>query len=449
MNDKGVLLFDALSYIDEELTDNGVEKPNKNKKRLAVILIASAAAVILITASVLIGLHHNDGRLSGEYPDDIVRTASEYDKIKLTADWPYYSTAKELADAATHIYSGTVTDISFAVIDYKTGKEDGSPQSKSTNRMLYTVYTVGDIVSRKGETAGTVKICKPGGIAGYKEKEQYDLLTSSGLNYEGIPVYDDNCSLCIGENYLFCVKRGYGDYDNVVNLTQFACRLGSDNAAAILRSASAGSSGAQATSPVLTPVELNSYSALQFTVSPINEAKLLYIDFSKANEEQSGNLRYFLKTVRSKNNAVPYFNGEKMKLSEEKGYSSITLFASDLYGLPGIYYHPESYRSVSYIQVTYLPERIMEKSGTATASEIIAELAPNYPNVDNLGERYSNIYNKDITLADRTVTALVYEKKDDTRITVRFFYDGLSVTVTGEPGYLNGEWFSALSFGGF
>jgi hypothetical protein len=91
----------------------------------------------------------------------------------------------------------------------------------------------------------------------------------------------------------------------------------------------------------------------------------------------------------------------------------------------------------------------MEKSGTATASEIIAELAPNYPNVDNLGEHYGNIYNKDITLADRTVTALVYEKKDDTRITVRFFYDGLSVTVTGEPEYLNGEWFSALSFGGF
>ena len=166
-------------------------------------------------------------KMQNEYPILLMHSNS---------DWPHYNTAEEIVDASTEIFSGKITGISFEIVDQITGKADRSPNSTSTNRMLYTLYTVAVTDSYKGETVSEKVICIAGGMAGYHEKEQYDLLESSGLldKYHGIPVTEEIRSMEIGSEYLFCTARNVGDYDHIINPDQFAYRLDSENAKKII-----------------------------------------------------------------------------------------------------------------------------------------------------------------------------------------------------------------------
>ena len=91
--------------------------------------------------------------LDDKYPKDLVRSASDADHSVLTLqqDWPSYETADEIVAAASNIYSGKVSEISFAIVDMKTGYIDEDPDSPSTSRMLYTVYTVEVDKNYKGD----------------------------------------------------------------------------------------------------------------------------------------------------------------------------------------------------------------------------------------------------------------------------------------------------------
>ena len=103
---------------------------------------------------------------------------------------------------------------------------------------LYTVYTVEVDKNYKGDNPALIKICKTGGIDGYKVKEQYDLMKKSGMTekYSGIPICNDDCSLTVGSTYLFCTSRTVGDFDFIINPTQFAHSISSNNAKAIINS---------------------------------------------------------------------------------------------------------------------------------------------------------------------------------------------------------------------
>lgn len=59
----------------------------------------------------------------------------------------------------------------------KTGKTDNSPESLSTSRMLYTVYTISVSDSVKGDNPEEIRICTLGGIAGYNEEAQFSKLS--------------------------------------------------------------------------------------------------------------------------------------------------------------------------------------------------------------------------------------------------------------------------------
>lgn len=191
---------------------------------------------IALAAVVMAGCTNS---LNNEIPDDLKSEVQESTNrtISVQASYPVYNTAEEIADAATNIYAGTVKDISFEVIDTKTGKTDNSSDSLSTSRMLYTVYTISVSDSVKGDNPEEIRICTLGGIAGYNEEAQFSKLRSSGLitKYNGIPITESKCSLAVGSKYLFCTSRTVGDYDFVVNSTQFAHRMDSDNATAIIR----------------------------------------------------------------------------------------------------------------------------------------------------------------------------------------------------------------------
>ena len=88
--------------------------------------------------------------LNSEIPNDlkVEYETSNYEYVALSADYPMYASADEIVSASTNIYIGTVKEISFEIIDMKTGmtvySDDGSP-------MLNTVYTIEIKESLKGE----------------------------------------------------------------------------------------------------------------------------------------------------------------------------------------------------------------------------------------------------------------------------------------------------------
>ena len=90
-----------------------------------------------------------------------------------------------------------------------------------------------------------------------------------------------------------------------------------------------------------------------------------------------------------------------------------------------------------------------EKQRNMTASEVIKELSPNSANIDNLGAQHESIYNKQMKLNDREVTALVIEYKEDARESIFFIYDDLLVLVRCDSDVWSEEWFADLSFAGY
>ena len=139
----------------------------------------------------------------------------------------------------------------------------------------------------------------------------------------------------------------------------------------------------------------------------------------------------------------PMRDGKEIAYRNKEGFSNITFLVSELYGLPWVSYYPKVATGENfYIKMTYLPSGIE----AANASEAIRALSPGSPNIDNLGSRHKSIYNKQIKLRDREVTALVIEYNDDTRDSTVFLYDGLIVEVRHDPDVWSDEWFSGLSF---
>ena len=204
-----------------------------------------------------------------------------------------------------------------------------------------------------------------------------------------------------------------------------------------------------ASNPSIYPLEFDSFSDLKTAVS--QNGKYIINEFSEqgATSEQLENIAAFVEKLNSKNNAVPYYNGKPIELRNKEGYANITLYASEAYGLPCIFCHPSvSTGENYYIKITYLPDETANQNDKTT-SEIIRKLSPNTPNVNNLGNQHKSIYEQTITLADREVTALVYEYKDDSRNSTIFVYDDLLVEVKGSPDVWSSLWLSNLSFGSF
>ncbi len=231
------------------ISDRHIEEAAEYTAKKAIIpkwaVLTAACLCVIITALVFVfnmskAPFPSGGNITNEYPDDLPSaSASEYPKVTSSsqADWPYYNTSDEIVAASTNIYSGKVTDISFAVIDGRTGRVDGSPTSQSPFRMLYTVYTVSVDKNFKGD-GSEAKICVSGGLLGYKEEEQYKLMESSGLllKYGGIVICgSEQSTLAVGNEYIFCTSRN-DEFDHIINPLQFAHHISSENARLIVDS---------------------------------------------------------------------------------------------------------------------------------------------------------------------------------------------------------------------
>ncbi len=197
-----------------------------------------------------------------------------------------------------------------------------------------------------------------------------------------------------------------------------------------------------------SPLNFDSFSQLKSAVSEEND-DIIYKMYSDAgtNEKQMDKLKAFVEKFRTQKVIVPHLNGDVVKLRDKKDFSNISLFASELYSLPWVWYFPEvSTGENFYINITYLPDDVLQTHKASTASDVIKAISPDSPNVDKMGEYHKAIYNKTIKLLDREVTALISEYKDDNRNSMMFVYDDMLVLVRYNPEIWDEEWFSALSF---
>ncbi len=195
------------------------------------------------------------------------------------------------------------------------------------------------------------------------------------------------------------------------------------------------------------PLHYDSLLDFDSSIKKENEEKFYAIFSEKVKEEKLDELKLFVAKLQSKKIIVPCLSGKVVDFRNKEGFSNISLFASESYGLPWIFYYPNvSTEENFYIKITFLPDSVLEKQKNPTASDVIKELSPNSPNVNNLGEQHKNIYNQELKLSDREVTALIYEYKTDNRNSTIFIYDDLLVEIRSNPEVWSTQWFSALSF---
>lgn len=195
--------------------------------------------------------------------------------------------------------------------------------------------------------------------------------------------------------------------------------------------------------PVSGPVYMDSLTELQNAIRPENEEDLLERYRQKGVRTEP--LRAFLGKLRAKT-VAPCQNGESVEFRNKKGFPNIALFASEAYGLPWLWYYPKVATGENfYIKITFLPDAVSGEEKTS-ASAVIGKLSPDSANIGRFGAPYKAVYEQNLQLKDREVTALVYEYTEDNRNTAFFVYDDMLVEMRSDPKVWNAEWFSALSF---
>ena len=141
-------------------------------------------------------------------------------------DGPTYSRAADLAEAAESVFTGTVTGISYKILD-----ENGRDFVYEPTSTLYTVYDVlvntvfktSDDSSKKVLASHNVRVAVKGGREDADIAEQLGVMLSSGYSerIEPIPIVKGTVPLSEGENYIFFVKDA-GNYLYPLTLGQFA-----------------------------------------------------------------------------------------------------------------------------------------------------------------------------------------------------------------------------------
>lgn len=205
------------------------------------------------------------------------------------------------------------------------------------------------------------------------------------------------------------------------------------------------------TPATIYPLDYDSLNDLNSSISQ-RKANIIYEHFREegVKNEQIDEIKLFVEKLQSQNITVPYLNGKVIEFRNKEGFANISFFGSEAYRLPWIFYYPTvSTGENFYIKITYIPDSIIDKQKKMTASEVIKELSPNSPNINNLGKQHESIYNQSIMLEDREVTALVIEYKNDNRNSTIFVYDDLLVEIKSNPEVWSTQWFATLSFDDF
>lgn len=160
---------------------------------------------------------------------------------------------------------------------------------------------------------------------------------------------------------------------------------------------------------------------------------------------------YFKKVLNAFENKsiypiIPYYEDSQIELLFNNITSSITFFSHEDYDIPWIWYKYKFGEKYWRVQVCYLDAlEIPEINSEHTFLDIRYILKPTYPTPDNYTEKPNskNVYEKEITVCGRTVTALINEKIDD-NAEIGFRMDGMLVIIYGPIDMLTDEFLSSF-----
>lgn len=130
---------------------------------------------------------------------------SSNEVVTINADYPYYSTAGEIADKADIVFSGKVREKSDENLDVRAQKSDSEPEIGDFISMPYTVYeiSINKVYKGKSDDDNAIKIKVMGGNLGDVEYQ-----------------VEDSPKIEIGKEYLFLVKTYDNMYASLLNMTQ-------------------------------------------------------------------------------------------------------------------------------------------------------------------------------------------------------------------------------------
>lgn len=125
---------------------------------------------------------------------------------------------------------------------------------------------------------------------------------------------------------------------------------------------------------------------------------------------------------------LPKVYGELLPIRENDKLPKISVFKQEGYGAPWIWFHGEIDGRTVRVQMAY-PTNVEIEEGM-NASEILELIFPGAINVHNYGKNgYDDVYLTDISLKDRTVSAVIFDLKNKDNNYVTFYYDGYWVEV--------------------
>lgn len=158
-----------------------------------------------------------EGNEAAENEIDTMATELNIVYETISPEWPLYGAADELIDASDKIILGTVTDVSFQMIDIRTGK---SPEGEADELYcyLYTIYDIDTLETYKGEPSQKEQVRVIGGIEGAYETEQVAAL--GGQEQPTIFILGDSARLNEGETYLFMLAQYDDAIPTIVNVEQ-------------------------------------------------------------------------------------------------------------------------------------------------------------------------------------------------------------------------------------
>ncbi len=122
---------------------------------------------------------------------------------------------------------------------------------------------------------------------------------------------------------------------------------------------------------------------------------------------------------------VPSFDGEVFTLNDEEGYPKITLFASEAYNMPWIWYH------VCVNGVDMIIKTMYADTTEESASRFLKEFRPEAPNTHNYKNypNYEKVYVKELSIGGKATEVTISELKNDERRYYTFMYKGMLVSI--------------------
>lgn len=123
----------------------------------------------------------------------------------LQVDYPQYNTAEELVESSDLVFTGTVKNIEYQMIDVSTGEGPDEDTGFVDNEEIpYTLYTIDvDKICKGSVDSSTIIVKRAGGNFG---DEEY--------------VVENASEISKGKNYLFVTKIYEDNYPSLLNADQ-------------------------------------------------------------------------------------------------------------------------------------------------------------------------------------------------------------------------------------